>query len=245
MKLKQKKFERRQVLIVENNPEQMQLYKSWLMGTNYYANFSHDIESAKHFLDNEFCDLLIIPSSDIASSLIKWFRDRHGWDMFILCSYSSLESSGKKEMRTGPQDSDTLLLWEGADQIFNTKITQSIFLGMLEACTRRINLQYNNLKTNKFKYQINKDNREIILNDQPIKLTSKEYELAVVMFENMGKLLSRIVLLNKVWKHAAEIDTRTVDAHISRLKTKLNFEENGIKLASIYGYGYKLDLEDN
>ena len=83
------------------------------------------------------------------------------------------------------------------------------------------------------------------IDNQPVVMTQKEFDLSVYILQNPGKLLSRDHLLNKVWGINADVDTRTVDTHISRLRKKLYFDgSKGWKLVPIYGYGYRLDRLD-
>ena len=77
-------------------------------------------------------------------------------------------------------------------------------------------------------------------------LTQKVLDLAVYVFQNPGKLMSRDHLLNKVWGLNTDVDTRTVDTHISRLRKKLALDgRNGWRMAPVYGYGYRFDRVDS
>lgn len=90
-------------------------------------------------------------------------------------------------------------------------------------------------------YQINHSQRCFYLNGEKIKLTNKEYELATYIFQHENNLLTREVLLESIWGTRAELNTRTVDTHISRIRTKLSINENvGWKLSCIYQSGYRL-----
>lgn len=79
-------------------------------------------------------------------------------------------------------------------------------------------------------------------NDEILDLTPKEYELVSFLFRNIDQVLSRADLLSHVWGCDADINTRTVDTHISRIRKKLELTpDNGWKLESIYHYGYRLE----
>ena len=69
----------------------------------------------------------------------------------------------------------------------------------------------------------------------------KEYELALFLFRNLGRLLSREHLRDSVWGQREARPSRSVDTHVSRLRTKLKiFPENGYSIISVYGVGYRL-----
>ena len=75
-----------------------------------------------------------------------------------------------------------------------------------------------------------------------ITLTDKEFELAVLLFQNLGRVFSRGHLLDAIWRGQHSTSTRTVDTHISRLRRKLQLTDTrGFRLASTYGSGYRLE----
>ena len=76
-------------------------------------------------------------------------------------------------------------------------------------------------------------------------MTNKEYELSLYLFDNIGKLVSRTDILESVWGIHSQLDTRTVDTHISRIRKKLHLgEASGLKLMSIYQHGYRLEKSE-
>jgi len=77
---------------------------------------------------------------------------------------------------------------------------------------------------------------------RPVELTQKEFELALLLFRNLGRPLSRAYLLEKIWSGDTGIPSRTVDTHVSRVRSKLGLRpERGFWLVSVYGYGYRLE----
>lgn len=88
-----------------------------------------------------------------------------------------------------------------------------------------------------------------------IPLTHKEFEIAAFLFRNLGSVVSRGHLLETIWGHGINnqaahavdvVTTRTIDSHISKLRLRMGLRpENGYRLSSIYGFGYRLEkLED-
>jgi len=91
-------------------------------------------------------------------------------------------------------------------------------------------------------YLINISKRTIVYQNEEVALTDKDFDLAVFMFQNIGRLLSRDFLLERVWGITSDINTRTVDTHVSRLRRKLDIKpENGFRIKTIYQHGYRLE----
>ena len=94
-------------------------------------------------------------------------------------------------------------------------------------------------------YELNQDLRQIRVRGKKIELTQKEFELACYMLQNPGKLISRVQLLDKLWGLNTNVDTRTVDTHVSRIRRKLGIApENGWQIIPVYGYGYRIERLD-
>ena len=76
----------------------------------------------------------------------------------------------------------------------------------------------------------------------PIPLTRREFDVAVLLCRNLGKVLSRAHILEAVWGRGDSTTTRTVDTHISRLRAALGLSAaSGLRLTPVYGYGYRLE----
>jgi len=78
--------------------------------------------------------------------------------------------------------------------------------------------------------------KRLIINDERVELTKKEYEILKVLLENQGKVFSREDLLMRIWGQDVIVTERTVDVNITRLRTKLG--EFGACLRNKTGYGY-------
>ena len=78
---------------------------------------------------------------------------------------------------------------------------------------------------------------------RPVTLTPKEFDLLQALLDAAGRVLSREHLLNRIWGYARadEIESRTVDVHIRRLRVKLGAAGRGI--ATLKGVGYRLEAE--
>jgi DNA-binding response OmpR family regulator len=75
----------------------------------------------------------------------------------------------------------------------------------------------------------------------PVALTPKEFDLLQALIESAGRVLSRESLLNRVWGYARadEIESRTIDVHVRRLRAKLG--EEGRRITTVKSIGYRLE----
>lgn len=79
-----------------------------------------------------------------------------------------------------------------------------------------------------------------------VKLTAKEFALALLLFENLRRPLSRTYMFERIWNNSTDIATRTLDVHISKLRDKLCLRPaNGYRLQTVFGYGYRLDTHSD
>jgi len=80
-----------------------------------------------------------------------------------------------------------------------------------------------------------------MVNGEPIELTTRQFQLALVLFRNQGRLLSRTYLLETVWGLNAQVQTRTLDIHVSQLRSVLNLPAHGWRITSVYAHGYRFE----
>lgn len=81
--------------------------------------------------------------------------------------------------------------------------------------------------------------RDVHIDNKPAELTKKEFELLEFFLKNPNIVLSRDTILNEIWNFDYDGDTRIVDVHIFKLRTKL--QESGASIRSSRGIGYILE----
>jgi two-component system, OmpR family, alkaline phosphatase synthesis response regulator PhoP len=81
--------------------------------------------------------------------------------------------------------------------------------------------------------------KRLIINDEKIELTKKEFEILKLLLENQGKVYSRDEVLTTVWGNDVIVTERTVDVNITRLRTKLGIYGRNLKNKTGYGYFFE------
>lgn len=136
----------------------------------------------------------------------------------------------------------------GADDYMVKPVNKSITLARIKALQRRkqINtdapvVEESPANENFEPFAIIEAEQKITVNGAPVKLTTKEFELAAYLFRHAGCLVSRDFLLQEIWGTRGDLNTRTVDTHVSRIRSKLGINPSaGWQLSSIYQRGYRL-----
>lgn len=86
--------------------------------------------------------------------------------------------------------------------------------------------------------------RTVKIGAEEIELTAREFDLLHTLAAHPGHIYTRESLLSALWGYGAEADTRTVDVHVQRLRTKLrNDAASGWNITTVWGVGYRFDSE--
>lgn len=225
------------IAVLEDDPDQRDLLELWLSSG---AHTSHGFGLTVDFVEGakkERFDLLLIDwmlPDGTGGEVLQWVRENLGWDVPVV-------------VVTARDDEATVVaaLKLGADDYLVKPLKNLELLPRLDNVARRVKpggLPVLRLGA----YEVDVQRHRLALDGVAVALTQKEFDLSVYLFQNPGKLLSRDHLLNKIWGINTEVDTRTVDTHISRLRKKLHLDGNkGWKLTPIYGYGYRFDRVDS
>lgn len=92
------------------------------------------------------------------------------------------------------------------------------------------------------RYRFLPETSSIEIDGKPVELKNREYDLALFLFQNMGRLLSRDHLKEIVWGQVSDVMSRSLDTHISRLRTLLDLRPaNGFIITAVYGVGYRFE----
>lgn len=220
--------------ILEDEPDQAALLKSYLTTAGHDC---HVFSSGK---------ALILAAG------------RESFDLFIL-DWQVPDLSGEEVLRwvrkfvTSPvpvmfvtnRDSESDIvhaLEQGADDYMRKPVGQQELMARVQALLRRAypHQSADTLEIDGYCFDLR--TKAVTVIGQSVEVTQKEFELALFLFRNLGRLLSRGHIQEAVWGRMVEIPSRTMDTHVSRIRTKLNLRpEHGFKLTPVYNYGYRLE----
>lgn len=147
--------------------------------------------------------------------------------------------------RTAKRDI-TDALNSGADDYICKPEDDSVVAARIDAVLRRVNQGGGMEKFAEYGgYRLDRMAQTIGLNGTEITLTAKEFELADLLFRNRDRTLSRAYIMETIWRTSADLATRTLDMHVSRVRSKLALKpENGFRIFTVFGYGYRLETID-
>lgn len=129
----------------------------------------------------------------------------------------------------------------GIDEYVTKPFSPAVLVKRVDALLKRSSGQPLSGEEVKRGLVIDNDAFTAYIDGTALELTLKEFELLSYLYENAGRVLTRDQLLNAIWGYDYLGDSRTVDSHIARLRTKLG--DYGVShLKTIYGMGYKLEI---
>ena len=226
------------IALLEDDQDQSVLIQAWLEDANHKCKVFTSGKELTMALVKESYDLLIldwmVPDMD-GMEVLGWVRENIEWKIPVLFVTQRDAEEDVVSALTG-----------GADDYMAKPIKRAEMLARIESISRRS--QANPVDEDILQYPpytLQRSARIIKQHNQVIEVTQKEFELTLFLFKNAGRVLSRGYILETVWGRSAEVNTRTVDTHVSRLRRKLSlYKENVWQLSSIYQHGYRLEKTD-
>lgn len=224
------------VAILEDDPDQSELIKLWLIHAEHtvdrYADAASFLRAVKHDSYDLYLLDWVLPDLSGIEVLKKLRGELSDYTPTLIVTAKDEEQSIVRGLETG------------ADDYLVKPVRQAELVARVAAILRRASggkPEQEGLDTSP--YEINTTGKTVKLHGEKIKLTNREFELALFFFRNAGKMMSRNHMLESIWGiENKSVSTRTVDTHVSRLRKKLNLcEENGWKLSAIYQHGYRIE----
>ncbi|MBA3697002.1 MAG: response regulator transcription factor [Methylotenera sp.] len=223
------------IALLEDDIAFAETIKDWL----YEANFEVDLfKTGLDFLRK-------FPNTHYDLCIFDWsLPDMEGPDVMVSITLRSNKIPPIIFLTGHSEEEDIIrVIDSGADDYIVKPPSRQLLMARINALIRRTSSQNATETIYDFgELKLDAQHRFITLEDEEVKLTDKEFDLALYFLKNEGMLLSRSHLMHVVWGTTSDIETRKVDVHVSHLRSKLKLTpEYGWKLTSIYQQGYRLE----
>lgn len=213
------------ILAVDDEKPIVELLKLTLNRSGYQCIGAYDGLQAADLIEKETFDLILLdimlPGID-GFELMDYIRST-GVPVIFLTAKNAV-ADRVKGLRMGAEDYmvkpfDILELQARVDGVLRRhgKLQTSLQIGDLE---------------------INTLSMRVFRKGSEVMLTRKEYELLLLFAQNMGVVLSKTTIYERVWGGEYPDNTRTVELHIQRMKKKVGWED---RIKPVYGMGYRLE----
>ncbi|UQD51046.1 DNA-binding response regulator [Bacillus methanolicus] len=128
----------------------------------------------------------------------------------------------------------------GADDYISKPFQIEELLARMRAIFRRVENRHSHHKLTFKDLEMDTEARTVKRGNEIIELTKKEFDLLLLLMKNVNRVLTREVLLEKVWGYDTSIETNIVDVYISYLRAKIDLEDHDSYIQTVRGSGYVL-----
>ena len=233
-----RKMEKKRIYIADDEINICNIIKSFLVKEGYEVETFHNGLSLLDAFNKCQADMLVI---DIMMPEM---------DGFSLCSMIRQQSTVPiifvSAKDTDPDKIAGLTL--GGDDYLTKPFSPMELVARVKSIFRRIEM-YKSNTTNSTKIElqditIDPDNKQASFDGKSIGFTGMEVSLLQYLAENKERAISRSELLDKVWGYENEVETRATDDMIKRIRRKLAEAGSTLKIETVWGFGFKIQDEE-
>lgn len=217
------------ILIIEDNKELADLLCDFLRAENYTVSVAETGEKALSLYEKYGARLVVL---DIMLP---------GIDGFAVCKKIREESNTPILIVSAKTEKEDKLngFVLGADDYIEKPYDIDIMLAKIAGIFKR---RYALDEVICGDIKINKVSRTVCKNDVQIEMTAKEFDLLVLLIENMGKTLTKEYLFNQIWGSDSFSEQQTLTVHIKWLRQKIEDDPKNPKhIQTVWGVGYKYE----
>lgn len=228
------------IAILEDDQDQADLVRLWLEEAEHTITVFATGEDFLRGVKKESFDIY----------LLDWMLpDISGLDVLKKLRSGNRDDTPVMLATTRHEEKDIVAALDaGADDYLVKPVRRRELIARLDALCRRYGvIDDASQPLDVEPYSLDLTSKTLRLRGNPITLTNREFELALFLFRQEGRAISRNHILETIWDiDSPDVSTRTVDTHISRLRKKMQVNDNnGWKLAAIYQHGYRLERLTN
>lgn len=217
----------KKILVVEDDTGLQKYLKELLVNNDYSVQMAFDGTTALHTISQTPPNLVLldlglpnIPGEEVCREIRKKYPDL---PVIILTAKDSI-----------PDIVQGLNI--GADDYMTKPFITDELLARIKARLRHNGIDEGKLRIDGL--ELDSKSLEVRRDGKPIQLTRQEFKLLEYLMNNKGRVLTREMILNRVWLYSQDIETRAVDVYIGYLRKKIDTGFKKKLIQSIRGFGY-------
>ncbi len=218
------------ILVVEDQLRLGKFLKQSLVERSYTVELVHSCADASNALADSAFDIIVLdlglPDGDGLELLAQWREAGFNEPVLILSARDSIEDRIKG-------------LDIGADDYLPKPFSVEELLAHVRALIRRQSttkqsiLQHDGIKMDLLAHVVHMDGK-------PVDLTSREFAVLEIFMQNIGRVLTRTMISEKIWSSHYDMDTNLLDVYMSKLRSKLEPASGKPRFRTVRGIGYQL-----
>lgn len=221
------------ILIIEDNAELSAIISDFLLKEGYSVSVSSSGEEGLAYLESNTVKLLLLdimlPQLD-GFAVCRMIRERYNFPILIMSA-----RSGERNKIIG--------LELGADDYMEKPFSVHLLKAKVKSLLRR---SYEMVDNKQLlcdgDLTVNQTAMTVYRNDERIVMTSKEYELLVLLMQNKGKVLRKEWLFQTIWGVDSLSEESTLTVHINKLRDKVEHNaKRPRRIVTVWGVGYKFE----
>lgn len=231
------------IATLEDDPIESQLIHQIVTDAGHECTTFMTGRSLIAALQHDAYDLLILDwhlPDMTGKDVIEWVRKSIGEDVIVMFLTNRIL-----------EENIVMGLMAGADDYMTKPIREAELSARIHALSKRVRASRDadagtiassssTIEVGIYRFDLAR--KVATIHNEPIDLKPKEFDIAALFFQNAGQLISRDQIMTEVWGHELLMTSRTLDTHISQVRTKLQLKpDNQVRLTTIYTIGYRLD----
>lgn len=222
------------ILLLEDEELQRRLVTTWLEEAGHNVQGCSTGAEAITAVERDSFDLAVldweVPQAS-GEEVLRWIRIRK-------MIFPVLFATSRDE-----EDGIIHVLGLGADDYLVKPLRKGEFLARIAALGRRARAPAGDAGVIEVGvYRADLTTHDFHIRGEPVRMTPRMRHVAALLFRKCGQVVSRREIYEEVWGHREQMESRSVDTHVSRLRKALQLDgANGLRLTSVYQHGYRLE----
>ncbi|MBB1634742.1 response regulator transcription factor [Cupriavidus sp. UME77] len=221
--------------ILEDIVTQAGMVEGWLSKAGYDTEVRHDGDSFMELVRSQRVDVLLLDWDVPGKSgieVMRWARETFADTLPIVMM---TQHDGEDDIVFG--------LNQGADDYLIKPLRERELIARVSAQARKYYPETQRAKTVEIgKFALDIGSQVATVDGKQVALSQREFDLALMLFENVGRIVSKDVMIKRIWGGVDRKYDATLATYVSKLRSSLVLRpKNGLVVSTVYNYGYRLE----